>query len=223
LASGADVDILRGDVLAKASLILLHRRAVARCGVVLDKLDLFLFPDGIQRLTGVIPFFTGNLFCHAVAGKAAAGKRQQGVEQLIMRHTALFQASADQRQDRRNVLQPFACFVIGDDAEVFQIERQIVRQLAAVQLQPGFLILAHQIDHRLAAIAGFSMNMLEQQQRGRAARSNTSHHSACLSSRGRPGAAGQTAAAWAHPAQSAKALRHGSPTARHRDTRSAAR
>jgi hypothetical protein len=55
-----------------------------------------------------------------------------------MRHAALLQAAADQRQDRRDVLQPFTRFVVGDDAEIFQIERQIVRQLAAVQLRPAF-------------------------------------------------------------------------------------
>ena len=77
----------------------------------------------------------------------------------------LFQAATNQRQDRRDVLQPFTRLVIADDTEIFQIERQIVRQLAAIQLQPGFLILAHQVDHRLAAIAGLGMNMFEQQQR----------------------------------------------------------
>ncbi len=113
---------------------MLHRRAVARCGVVFDKLDLFLFPDGIQRLAGIIPFFTGHLFRHAVAGKPRSRQHQQGIEQLIMGHAALLQPSANQRQDRRDVLQSFARFVVLNDTEVLQVERQVVRQLAAVEL-----------------------------------------------------------------------------------------
>ena len=80
-----------------------------------------------------------------------------------MRYLALFQAASNQRQYRRDVLQPFTRLVVADDTEIFQIERQIVRQLAAIQLQPGFLILAHQVDHRLTAIAGLGVNVLEQQ------------------------------------------------------------
>ena len=41
----------------------------------------------------------------------------------------------------------------------------MVRQLTTVELQAVLLVLRHQIDHCLAAIAGFAMNMLKQQQR----------------------------------------------------------
>ena len=82
-----------------------------------------------------------------------------------MRYLALFQAASNQRQYRRDVLQPFTRLVVADDTEIFQIERQIVRQLAAVQLKTRFFILAHQVDHRLTAIARLGVNVLEQQQR----------------------------------------------------------
>ena len=45
----------------------------------------------------------------------------------------------------------------------------MIRQFAAIQLQTVTLILRHQVNHRLAAIAGFAVHVLKQQQRGRAA------------------------------------------------------
>jgi hypothetical protein len=33
-------------------------------------------------------------------------------------------------------------------------------------VQPGLLILIHQLDHRLAAVAGLGVHVLKQQQRG---------------------------------------------------------
>ena len=45
----------------------------------------------------------------------------------------------------------------------------MIRQFAAVQLQTVALVLRHQVYHRLAAIAGFAVHVLKQQQRGRTA------------------------------------------------------
>ncbi len=45
----------------------------------------------------------------------------------------------------------------------------MIRQLAAVEMQAMALILRHQIHHRLPAIAGLTVHMLKQQQRGGAA------------------------------------------------------
>ena len=42
----------------------------------------------------------------------------------------------------------------------------MVGQLATIDLQTRLLILIHQVDHRLAAVAGFGMHMFKQQQRG---------------------------------------------------------
>ncbi len=64
--SRTDVDILRRDILAKASLILIKRRAVTRRGVIFNKLHLFFFPHRIQCPAGVVTLFTANLFCDTV-------------------------------------------------------------------------------------------------------------------------------------------------------------
>ena len=45
----------------------------------------------------------------------------------------------------------------------------MIRQFAAIQLQTVAFILRHQVDHCLAAIAGFAVHVLKQQQRGRTA------------------------------------------------------
>lgn len=61
-----DVDILRRDILVKASLILIKRRVVIRRGVIFNKFYLFFFLYCIKRLAGVIAFFVVYLFCDIV-------------------------------------------------------------------------------------------------------------------------------------------------------------
>ena len=42
----------------------------------------------------------------------------------------------------------------------------MIRQLMAIQQQTVALVLRHQVDHRLPAVAGFAVDMFKQQQRG---------------------------------------------------------
>ena len=48
--------------------------------------------------------------------------------------------------------------------QILQIQRQEIRQFAAVDLQPGGAVLRHQVNHRLAAIARLAVHVLKQQQ-----------------------------------------------------------
>ncbi|MOA62305.1 hypothetical protein D3C78_1876850 [compost metagenome] len=45
-----------------------------------------------------------------------------------------------------------------------QVQRDVVRQLLDADGETGFFVLGHHVDHRLAAVTGFAMDMLEQQQ-----------------------------------------------------------
>ncbi|STT37060.1 Uncharacterised protein [Klebsiella pneumoniae] len=105
-ASGADVNVLRRHILTKASLISLHRRAIASGRIIFDKLHLLFFPHGVQRLTGIVALFSRHLFCDTVTGERAFSQRQQGVKQLVVRAGSLLKTAADQRQNRRDILQP---------------------------------------------------------------------------------------------------------------------
>ena len=53
--------------------------------------------------------------------------------------------------------------------EELQVQRQVVRQLAHVDGQARTGIAVQQVDHRLATVAGLAVDVLEEQQRDRAA------------------------------------------------------
>src|SRR5690606_7390375 len=83
-ASGADVDVLRRHILAKASLISLHWRAIASGCIIFNKFHLFLFPHRIQRLARVVTCFIGYLPCDTVTIEWATRQREKGVKELIV-------------------------------------------------------------------------------------------------------------------------------------------
>ncbi len=114
---GADVYVLRRDVLAKASLIVLHRRAVARCGVVFG-INLTCSSQTASSAWRVSSRFSVAtcFFRPRCRWKAAFRPTPAGHQQLIMGHAALLQTPANQRQDRRDVLHSFARLVVRNDA-----------------------------------------------------------------------------------------------------------
>ncbi|SYK73498.1 Uncharacterised protein [Klebsiella pneumoniae] len=66
---------------------------------------------------------------------------------------ALTQPLTEQGEDRRDVFQSLTGLFRWHNREIFQINRQVIRQFAAAEGDPGLLILLQQGHHRLAAIA----------------------------------------------------------------------
>ncbi len=167
LSSGRDIQILRSDRSGEAALVRGDVRLAA--ALIGEEFDLFFFPHGVQRLRRVVARLIGDFLAHVVGIHLRVGKRNQQIKQHRVAAFALLKTRAEQRQDRRDIPQAVNGVLRRKLRQVLQIERQMVRQLAAVEHKPGTFILRQQIHHRLAAIARFAMYMLEQQQRGGAA------------------------------------------------------
>ena len=78
-------------------------------------------------------------------------------------------ARAASAGDVADVVQPVAGLGLRPVGKEFQQQRQVVRQLARVELEAVAAVRIHQVHHRLAAVARFAVDMLEQQQAHRAA------------------------------------------------------
>ena len=60
--------------------------------------------------------------------------------------------------------QHLARFSLGPGCQVFEEKRKIIRKFLLTNGQPVFFVDRHQVDHRLAAIPAFTMNMLKKVQ-----------------------------------------------------------
>ncbi|KEP73647.1 hypothetical protein HR12_03335 [Microbacterium sp. SUBG005] len=134
--------------------------------LVSKEFHLLFFPDGIQCLWGIVTGFIRNFFppLFLTVNRGVSQFHQQ-IEQDCIAALTLLETRAEQRQNRSNVLQPAQRFLFRQLRQIFQIQRQVIRQLAAVELQTVLLVLGHQIHHRLTTVAGFTVNVFEQQQR----------------------------------------------------------
>ena len=94
--------------------------------------NLLFFPDSIQRLRRIIARFVGNFFRHFVAVDSGIGQFQQQIKQHGITAFTLLQTRAQQCQNRRDIFQTFHGFALRQLSQVLQIQRQMVRQFAAV-------------------------------------------------------------------------------------------
>ena len=163
-SSVRDIQILRGNRAGKAALVSSDFRLAAV--LVSKEFDLLFFPDRIQRLWRIVTGLIGDFLHHFFTVDRGVGELHQQIEQHRVAALTLLKTRAEQRQDRRDVLQTAQRLFFWQLRQIFQIERQVIRQLAAVELQAVLLVLCHQVNHRLTAVAGFTVNVFEQQQRG---------------------------------------------------------
>ncbi|KAG0956415.1 hypothetical protein G6F31_012632 [Rhizopus arrhizus] len=96
-------------------------------------------------------------------GLAVAGF-DQDLEQHPMRQLALGGARSQHAGDVADVVQPLTGLAAGPMGQELQQQRQVVRQLASIQLEAIAAVRLDQIDHGLAAITRFAMDVFEQQQ-----------------------------------------------------------
>ena len=167
LSSVRDIQILRGNGSGKTTLVSGDLRLAA--ALIGKEFHLFFFPDGVQRLRRIVAGFIGDFFRHFLAIDLRVSQLEQQLKQRRVAALALLQASAEQAENRRDVLQSAERLRFRQLRQILQVQREMIRQFAAIQLQTVALILRHQVNHRLAAIAGFAVHVLKQQQRGRAA------------------------------------------------------
>ena len=77
----------------------------------------------------------------------------------------LVQTLTQQAQDMVDVLQPVLDLVPGAGGEVFQEQRQVIRQFPGIDFQTVAAVFLHQVHHGLTTVAGFPVHVFEQQQR----------------------------------------------------------
>ncbi|MNZ45622.1 hypothetical protein D3C78_632820 [compost metagenome] len=101
--------------------------------------------------------------------RLGAGNLQQRTEATGVGALALLQACGKQRQQVRDIGEALAGLEVFAGREVFQVQRDVVRQLLDADGKARVFVLGEHVDHGLAAVAGLAMHMLEQQQRQRTA------------------------------------------------------
>ncbi|KAG0751131.1 hypothetical protein G6F24_014612 [Rhizopus arrhizus] len=139
------------------------RLAVFGRGFGAEAHRLFL-PQAVHGLGGIVAdFFTGTLAQRLQIGLAVAGF-DQDLEQHPMRQLALGGARSQHAGDVADVVQPLTGLAAGPMGQELQQQRQVVRQLASIQLEAIAAVRLDQIDHGLAAITRFAMDVFEQQQ-----------------------------------------------------------
>ncbi len=109
LSSGSDIQILRRH---RASETALMRGDVRLCAALVgEEFHLFFLPDGVQRLRRVVARLVGDGLAHLARIDLRLRERYQQVKQHGIAAFALFQARAEQRQNRRDILQPVNGFL----------------------------------------------------------------------------------------------------------------
>lgn len=102
-SSVRDIQILRGNRAGKATLVSGDFRLAAV--LVSKEFHLLFFPDRIQRLWGIIAGFIRNFLRHFFTVDRGVGQLHQQIEQNSIAALALLKTRAEQRQDRRDILQ----------------------------------------------------------------------------------------------------------------------
>ena len=74
----------------------------------------------------------------------------------------------EMRHQERDLFQRFTRRARVENRAIFEIDRQVIRQLFGLQVEADFLVLRQQVDHGLAAITRVAMHLLEQIERGAA-------------------------------------------------------
>ncbi|MNP12192.1 hypothetical protein D3C76_1044170 [compost metagenome] len=97
------------------------------------------------------------------------GDLQQRAEATGVGTLALLQTRGEQGQQVRDIGQALAGLEVVAGREVFQVQRDVVRQLLDADGKARLFILGEHVDHGLATVARLAMHVLEQQQRQRAA------------------------------------------------------
>lgn len=103
LSSVRDIQILRGNGSGKTTLVSGDLRLAA--ALIGKEFHLFFFPDGVQRLRRIVAGFIGDFFRHFLAIDLRVSQLEQQLKQRRVAALALLQASAEQAENRRDVLQ----------------------------------------------------------------------------------------------------------------------
>lgn len=126
-------------------------------------------PGPVDGLQAVVALFLGLVATQRAEVRALAAEFQQRLENRRIGAAAFLQAQRQQAEDVRHFGEPFAGRRERQQRQVFEVQRQVVRQLRYVDLQAGPGIAVEQVDHRLATVAALAVDVLEEQQRDRAA------------------------------------------------------
>ena len=111
--------------------------------------------------------FTGGTLSTSIG--LSPGDDEQGLQDGRVAASPRDQGPADRRQDMGAVGQHLARLGKIAAAQIFEHDRQIIGQFARGELEPRPLVELLELDHGLAAVAAFAVQMLEQMQRERAA------------------------------------------------------
>src|SRR3546814_12607223 len=101
-------------------------------------------------------------------------RADQYLEQHGIRAFALAGARGQQADDVADMVQPVARLRLRTLVEVFEQQRQVVRQLLRRQFETFLAVGRDQVDHGLAAVARFTVDVFEQQQAHRRSEEHTS-------------------------------------------------
>ena len=129
---------------------------------------LFL-PQPVHHFGGVVAGLLAGALAQGTEVEPAFGVLDQQFQRQRVRALPLSGARGQQADDVADVVQPVARLFLRAQAEVFQQQRQVVRQFLGIQLEAVLAVGLDQVDHRLAAVAGFAMDVFEQQQAHRTA------------------------------------------------------
>lgn len=102
-SSVRDIQILRGNRAGKTTLVSRNFRFAA--ALVSKEFHLLFFPDCIQRLWRVVAGFVRNFLRHFFTVDRGIRQLHQHPEQRRIAALALLKTGAEQRQNRRDVLQ----------------------------------------------------------------------------------------------------------------------
>lgn len=136
-----------------------------RSTVSVEEGHLLFLPVLVERFQRMVRLLGSDLLAyrfHGIGG-LAAGDLQQCAEAGGVLGLALLQPHGQQRQQMLDISQAFAGDHVFTGRQILQIQRDVIRQFLHADGEAGFLVLGHQVDHGLPAIARLAMNVFEQQ------------------------------------------------------------
>ena len=127
------------------------------CAILVGRLvaeaHLFVFSHLVHHVGGGSARLLAGTLAQAAEIELAFGVLDQDLEQHGIRAVTLAGTRGQQAAAVADVLQPVECLKLRALAEVFQQQRQVVRQLPGIQLEAILAIGLDQVDHGLAAVA----------------------------------------------------------------------